>query len=404
MTLKDFHFFKLVQPVGNFYAIKINAADLIPIAESKQRKPYNNSSGVQRKLDNQRINHIADYSKTQNAMFPTPIILSANSSYVDISFSSNTLSIKDNYIKENREYFSIVDGQHRLAGMERAETSERFELLALLTFDTTLEEDADIFIAINKNQKPVTKSLVYDLFGLSSTRSVEKFLHEISVAINESNKSSMKNHIKMLGYKTDELLSPNITQGALVDIMRPLFSNNTNEDNQNLSSGFSLDENSKIPLRYLLIKNDVDNAAKIVMLFLNSWMNMVNLLNYQKTKFVKTVGYNLAFHMLLKFLNENPNYFKNNNQIIDGVYDQTLWTEIMNSLRTQKMTPKIASINKSNIFYLEEPIDEDEFNLLSWLLYQLITSRKFNKDTVNNFSSSLSGVHEMFKIITEKGL
>lgn len=405
----EYSFFKLTQPVGNFYVIKINAADLIPISESNQRKPYNNLSGVQRNLNSSRINSIARYSQQKDAMFPTPIILSAKSIYVDFSFENSVLSIKEDIIHNNMDYFSIVDGQHRLAGLERAGTAENFDLLALLTFDTTLEEDARIFISINKNQKPVTKSLVYDLFGLSSTRSVEKFLHEIALNINQDDDSRMKNHIKMLGYKTDDLLAPNITQGALVDIMSPLFTNNTNADNIELDKGFSLDENNKIPLRSMLINNDSKSASDIIILFLNAWMDMVDLLQYGQTKFVKAVGYNLAFRMLKKYLNENPNYLQTDFE--PTVNDFILFNKIKRGLQDYQIQKKpndeikdlIQSISKGNEINLRVLNDESQFNLLAWILYQLKSSEDFDKDSVDNFASSLSGVDSMFKLITGLG-
>src|SRR3990167_9313965 len=63
----------------------------------------------------------------------------------------------------------IIDGQHRLAGLQEAikENDKIGEQEILVTFciELTTKEAALIFVNINSEQKPVPKSLIYDLFG-----------------------------------------------------------------------------------------------------------------------------------------------------------------------------------------------------------------------------------------------
>ncbi|MNZ94520.1 hypothetical protein D3C78_1136310 [compost metagenome] len=63
----------------------------------------------------------------------------------------------------------MIDGQHRLAGLAEAIEVDpsvgEMELLVTMCLDLTTPEAARIFLNINTEQKPVPKSLVFDLFG-----------------------------------------------------------------------------------------------------------------------------------------------------------------------------------------------------------------------------------------------
>lgn len=396
-----FKFLKLNQPAGIFYAITIDANTLIPVSESNTRDPYNNSTGIQRKLSESRVESIAKYSSSENAMFPTPIILSASSSNIKIDSENNLMEIKFGKMISEKEFFSIVDGQHRLAGIEKAKSEKNFELLALMIFDTTPEQDAEIFKAINRNQKPVTKSLVYDLFGLSSIRSVEKYLHEICVRINQDNRSVLKNHIKMLGYKTENLETPNVTQGALVDVMAPLFSRNFKNDNDRLSEGLSLNEDSDCGLREYLINDNVDDGANLVISYLNSWNLMVVILGYESSKLVKAVGYNLAFRLLDRFLKENDDFLNTGN-----IQSSNTFSKISSELENRKygILSKFSmnQVSEGDDLVIFEKINRSsnkEKIFLFWILSKFVDSDRFTSQSVENLGSSLGDVKKLYDVI-----
>ena len=75
-----YRFFTIDQPVGRFYVASINASIIIPLSQSDERTPYNDT-GIQRKLNINRVNDIAKYCENDSAMFPTPIILSGKSEF-----------------------------------------------------------------------------------------------------------------------------------------------------------------------------------------------------------------------------------------------------------------------------------------------------------------------------------
>lgn len=305
-----YKFTSIAQPAGKFYMFKIRSSQLIPISQSEVRTPYN-STGIQRVLSQKRVNDIATFCEEKSAMFPTPIIVSAKSDVVRF-YDGEMNPLQDEYtnleegfieidrekISENMLFFSIVDGQHRLAGIEKYfETHknsefEDFELAVLIVFDTENYEDAQIFSAINRHQKPVSKSLVYDLYGLSNDNTVEKFAHEVVKEINERQDSLMKNKVKMLGFKTDAEI---VSQAILVEQIIPLISEKIQEDNRLLIDGYIPPENNKLFLRKYLLNNDVKSASNTVISFLNNWIKVLRDNNLYESVFKKTVGFMLAF-------------------------------------------------------------------------------------------------------------
>lgn len=403
--MTEYDFLLVKQPIGNIYAIKIRADELIAISQSKERKPYNDTSNVQRRLNPTRVKNIAQFSEKQNAMFLAPIILSGSSKYFKIDFRAGKISIDEEKLCNEKEYLSIVDGQHRLAGINYAKTGKRFEILALLMFDTTPSEDAQIFVDINKNQKPVTKSLVYDLFGLSDDRSVEHFAHEIVVNINSEDHSQMKNHIKMLGYKYDELENPSVTQGALVDQIIALISKNIGDDNERLKKDLLLESIDELPFRTFLIKYDIQKASEWIIDYLNAWQDLVVFLGYEKTLFIKSVGYNLAFRLFGGLLRDaqaysNSKFEKYNEIVMRYIEDTTNKTEnIFDNHRTKEliMDENLEKIERENLQV--DRISGREKQFLKYLLCKLNKSQSFSIEVVNRFESNLKGVREIENII-----
>ena len=312
--LSKYPFITINQPAGRFYVTKINASKLIPISQSKERNPYN-YTGIQRKISTPRVTEIAKYCDSPNLMFPTPIILSGKSQYFTfngiensdefINLDSGFLEIKTDNIIKDEKYLSIVDGQHRLMGISQSSNPTKFDLLVMFIFDTENYEDAEIFSVINRNQKQVSKSLVYDLYGLSNQMTVEKFSHEIVKAMNTEEFSLLQGRIKMLGYKTDSFADSQnyetdiaiqyVTQGALVDKILPLVTKNHIEDNQCLLKNYQLKEDKKLILRKYLIEDDVELAQIHIVSFFNEWISKLESLYSEKSILFKTVGFIAAF-------------------------------------------------------------------------------------------------------------
>lgn len=107
------------------------------------------------------------------------------------------------YFSDQVKKMLIVDGQHRFFGIEEYLKSsnalyEDFEFVVSFLVNYDLYEQAEIFANINFSQKPVNRSLYYDIFGhLPKERSKLKFSHNVIQELSKT--ESFHNVIKMLG-------------------------------------------------------------------------------------------------------------------------------------------------------------------------------------------------------------
>lgn len=186
---------------------------------------FNTSNQYQRRIDDQRIAKIVDYLKksilkNQNGdslsvIFPTAMLLAFD--YDD------EISIVDNTFELNLPpIFYIVDGQHRLGSMiklyDKVKSSSdsdsifiknfiekyRFNCTLLMNFD--MWEQAQIFADVNFNQKSVSKSLYYDIYGMEYSNDSSDNLknamyisHKVIEELNNNQNSALSGFIKMLG-------------------------------------------------------------------------------------------------------------------------------------------------------------------------------------------------------------
>lgn len=304
--MSELNYIKLEQPVGDMFLVKMKATQVASIAASKTRKSYNDSSGIQRKLDPHRIKSIAEFCKTKNAMFPTPIILSASSDYFVINEEKNTLTIPTISEDENK-FCSIVDGQHRLEGLKESGVIGKFELLVSFVFDTDPSRDAFLFSIINGNQKPVSRSLIYDLYGLSRSRTVEKTCNKIMRALNGEDfdiKSELSGKIKMLGYKDEFSQNGIVSQAAMIKNLMKLITDKSERDNIDIEFGRELDQLDS--RKYIFRKNFIEGNDELIIQenidFFNAWMKKLreekanyDLIRYEL--FEKTIGFSVSYRI-----------------------------------------------------------------------------------------------------------
>ena len=199
----------------------------------KQTKSLASMEFYQRRVDSKRASGIKDFirnsillekSGSQLAtLFPTSMIIAMS---VDDGENGNKLEIKDDFscdLELNSNVF-IVDGQHRMMGMitlydelsrlavKTEEDDYVFDYLLKYKFNCTilvnydLWEQGQVFVNVNFKQKPVNKSLYYEIFG-SEYRENETdwernriyLAHKITFYLNEHPVSPFYQRIKMLG-------------------------------------------------------------------------------------------------------------------------------------------------------------------------------------------------------------
>lgn len=137
--------------------------DIITIAYVAARGISQEEGAVQRILSPRRVSDIKDFVLEGNSFFNTFIL-----NWTDENFKP---VYKDNEIKIPifPRGAQLLDGQHRLKGLELA-MQERdsvgdSHVLVSLCIGLSTSDAAKIFLNINTEQKPVPKSLIYDLFG-----------------------------------------------------------------------------------------------------------------------------------------------------------------------------------------------------------------------------------------------
>ncbi len=188
---------------------------------SDDKSKLDGSQYYQRPINFERIRNIKRYIKesifateqNDHVLFPSSTILSFD--FDDTILESNE-TVKDLIIPTEKESCLIVDGQHRMKAMmelydEYIESQSntiqankildyKFNCTILVGYD--LWEQAQIFADVNFNQKPVDRSLYFDIFGSAPKDGKnEKFnnlyvSHELGKFLNSSDKSPLKGFVK----------------------------------------------------------------------------------------------------------------------------------------------------------------------------------------------------------------
>ncbi len=271
-TIK-FHCLKVTQPLGVFYVGVMNHEDLITITYSDVRRLESGNeqreveiyTGIQRELSKNRVKEISKYVNMVDATFPTGVILHIEPNDIvsfDPSLGVIELPFKDNLAK-------VLDGQHRIAGLENfSKGGTSFQIAVTIFIGMELEDQAIVFATINKTQTKVNNSLVADLFDFASNRSPNKTAHNIIRALNQKDGSPFKNKIKILGTAQDST-KESITQATFADALMKLFSKDIMLDRDTFKRGktpdkFSGKDLEYRPLRNLFIEGQDGTIAKII--------------------------------------------------------------------------------------------------------------------------------------------
>ncbi len=226
MYLKEHaRFTYMVEPTFDPYAFE---SDSINSLEQSSKDSF-----YQRRVDPERVKKIKQFirntildeyaGKRFGVVFPTSLLLAANTGdTADLNIDTDDISI-NSLIGEGGEFY-IVDGQHRLYSMielykEITRTlirlpeedyileylgKYRFNCTILLNFD--LWEQARVFADVNFNQRKVSRSLYYSIYGMHYSmdqrdlRNNYIFIaHQIVKFLNSNSESPLYGKIRMLG-------------------------------------------------------------------------------------------------------------------------------------------------------------------------------------------------------------
>lgn len=257
------------QPMGNFFIASIPHDRLYNIAYFDVRRMLKERDveeylGIQRPLSESRAQELKQYVRTVDACFPTAIVLAVDRRCASYDVTTGKLTLK-NYLAPDegeqpilyRQIAKVLDGQHRIAGLEGLPADYRFDLNVSIFVDIELEDQAYIFSIVNLAQTKVNKSLAYDLFELANSRSPQKTCHNIAVLLDRNKESPFHHRIKRLGSATPG--RPNqevLTQATVVEGLMPFISKTPIVDRDQLKregkiSAPTRDELKSMPLRGL---------------------------------------------------------------------------------------------------------------------------------------------------------
>lgn len=334
---------------------------------------------VQRKVDKSRVEKIADFLiNDETATFPTNVVLGIPQNMIESQTLSDdgivNLVFNEKVVQEVVKakegdmdadiYVTIIDGQHRIRGIEVAIDRLRamidkssddkvqywqdkltnllnIELVISCFIDKTLEYQAMIFSTINRTQKRVSQDLVYSLFGLSTADSPYKTALEIVLALNGHPKSPFYKRIKLYGGNYDKTDSPPLSQATMVKSIVALISTSLREsENDKYRERKELrtwKSTKSLPFR-LFYANDEDSKIADCMFFFfssirNAFPNQWNYNGQSKPTNIlqSTVGYEALMKILVDIL-DRADFKRFSEGCFGGFVDKIKGLDIENTM------------------------------------------------------------------------
>ena len=219
------------------------------------------SQDFERKLDLRRVNEIKTFlNDKEYALFPNTIIVTCelindlmpipvglaiediedleDERLAGLSFLEEAQETEGTtllYVPYKKDSILVIDGQHRLRGLEEADKADKnlidgYDLLVTFIIGFNRSVIAELFYTINYTQKPVNRSLLYHLMGEFSRELDEiTFMHEAVRILNEVTQSPFYKRIKMLGTvdekaSDEEKAKMTISQAFLIDYLKTTIS------------------------------------------------------------------------------------------------------------------------------------------------------------------------------------
>jgi DGQHR domain-containing protein len=337
---------------------------IVGFDETNDNVPITNSQ-VQRKLSYAKVESIANFLISDpQAIFPTNLVVSIPSHVIDSYYEDETSGIitieinnkvqdEINKIDQDQKgniYLSIIDGQHRVRGIEIAikkitneistatdyntkkllveklEGLKNFELPVSFFLDPVLEYQAMIFSTINRTQTKVSQDLVYSLFGLTENDSPQKTSLNIVNALNGAKNSPFHKRIRLAGANSKagrEFYAdgyPILSQATMVKSVLFMICKNSSiaEIERNKSRKyFKQNPDVNLHFREYYADNEDVKMVKIINSFFNAvkntfvapdetsyWSFKENNLRKPNNILQTTIGYEALLEILKKILDE----------------------------------------------------------------------------------------------------
>jgi DGQHR domain-containing protein len=308
---------EIEQPIGTLYIGAIGHTDLIKISFADIRRldrDLDDYLGIQRTLSKKRVEELSQYVNTVDATFPTGVILAISSESDDdpdlknVIYDADTKILK---IRADQEVAKIIDGQHRIKGLEAYNGTESFQVNVTIFIDMDIEDQAMVFATINLAQTKVSKSLVYDLYEYTKSRSPQKTSHNIARLLSSREDSPFYNRIKILGTAAPGLRQvQTLTQATFVEsIMKYISGTNKRafEDRNLLKQNkrparASAEEARDLIFRNMFLDKKDAEIAKVIWSYFSAieqrWSNSWNNLETTGNILPRTNGFRALMRLL----------------------------------------------------------------------------------------------------------
>lgn len=184
----------------SFLMSSMQARMLTLVSYASVRGQDQEKGAVQRVLNTRRISAIKEFT-LNGGKYPASVVLNWVNETNPIQKDGEIIHLP--LVERSAQ---LIDGQHRVAGL-RAAIEERdsigdLNIPVAIYQSLTTKECADIFLSINTEQKPVPRSLVFDLYGIADDQIIDKAAaraRDIAQSLNEDEDSPYFQEIKMPG-------------------------------------------------------------------------------------------------------------------------------------------------------------------------------------------------------------
>jgi DGQHR domain-containing protein len=288
----SFPVISIKQPIGIFHIGVMKWQDLRDICWfdirkiNKEEGGIDDYLGIQREINLKRRAEIRQYVHNIDAVFPTAVVIAVEEVCASLApiagapgtsdhgqFGILTLSNYPDPEEEGdrilfRQIARIIDGQHRVDGLEGFR-GNIFDINVAVFIGADISDQAGIFSTVNLAQTKVNRSLVYDLFSLSTVRSPQKTCHEIVVTLDRESKSPFHQRIKRLGVATEGRFGETLSQATVVKALLKHISRDPTADQEELKRGRRLplctaDEMRMLIFRNFFIRSEDERIANVV--------------------------------------------------------------------------------------------------------------------------------------------
>jgi len=212
-----------------FYLTMMRARDLIQISYASVRNRDIEEGAVQRLLNPRRIDSIKEFT-LNGGDYPNCIVLNWVDTKQTLRVANGAISVP---IRDR--VAQIIDGQHRVEGLRAAIKAKpvigKLEIPVAFYEHLTTQECADIFLSINTEQKPVQRSLVFDLYGVASQHVVDPAAvraRDIATQLNEQEDSPFNGLVRLPGKQvttgggTGKKQSAGVDLSTVITSLKPL--------------------------------------------------------------------------------------------------------------------------------------------------------------------------------------